>query len=519
MVRNILFIMCDQLRWDYLSCAGHPTLQTPNIDRLARMGVSFDRCYVQSPVCGPSRMSFYTGRTVFSHGSTWNNVPLPVGEYTLGDYLRPQGVRVGVAGKTHVVADAEGLVRLGLGRDSDIGRNLAEGGFEPFERDDGLHPTGKVAPDLSYNAWLRERGYPGENPWHDHANAGRGPDGEVLSGWYLRNSGLPADIREEDSETPYITDRGMAFIEDSGAQPWLLHLSYIKPHWPYIAPAPYHAMYSASQILPVHRDPRELDEPHPVYRAFTEMAPGKVFSEPEVRDLVVPVYMGLVRQIDDHLGRLFDWLEASGRMQDTMIVFTSDHGDYLGDHWLGEKELFHEASVRVPLIIYDPDPAADATRGTRSDSLVESIDLVPTFLEAMAAPAADHRLEGQSLLPFIRGTGPAPVRDCVFSEIDFGFYKARRMVGSGASDSRAYMIRTERWKYIHYKGFRPQLFDLDSDPDEFIDLGASAAHAPVRADLQALLLDRLTSRKNRVGISDAAMDARMGKSGVIIGTW
>jgi len=519
MVRNILFIMCDQLRWDYLSCAGHPTLSTPNIDRLAQMGVSFDRTFVQSPVCGPSRMSFYTGRTVFSHGSTWNNVPLPIGEYTLGDYLRPHGVRVGVAGKTHVVADAEGMARLGLTRDTEIGLRVAEGGFEPFERDDGLHPTGKVAPGLTYNAWLRQRGYGGENPWHDHANAGRGPNGEVLSGWYLRNSGLPADIREEHSETAYITDRGMEFIKDCGEQPWMLHLSYIKPHWPYIAPAPYHAMYSAEDLLPVHRHDRERIDPHPVYGAFMEMDPGQAFSEQVVRDLVVPVYMGLVRQIDDHLGRLFDLLESTGRLKDTMIVFTSDHGDYLGDHWLGEKELFHEQSVRVPLLIYDPDASADASRGTRSQSFVESIDLVPTFLEAMGVPPAHHRLEGQSLLPFLRGKGPAPERRAVFSELDFGFYKARKIVGTGPSDSRAYMIRTERWKYIHYRGFRPQLFDLENDPDEFDDLGDSAGHEPVRKELQEMLLDRLMARKNRVGVTDEAMNARMGKSGIIIGTW
>jgi arylsulfatase A-like enzyme len=120
-VRNILFIMCDQLRWDYLSCYGHPTLATPNIDRLAKIGVRFDCAYVQSPVCGPSRMSFYTGRTVFSHGATGNAVPLPIGEYTIGDYLRPRGIRVAVAGKTHMAADADGLTRLGLNQTTEIG--------------------------------------------------------------------------------------------------------------------------------------------------------------------------------------------------------------------------------------------------------------------------------------------------------------------------------------------------------------------------------------------------------------
>ena len=113
-VKNILFIMCDQLRWDYLSCYGHPRLQTPNIDKLAGRGTRFTRAYVQSPVCGASRMSFYTGRYVHSHGASWNGFPLKVGEMTLGDHLRGRGMTVALVGKTHMRADTEGMERLGI---------------------------------------------------------------------------------------------------------------------------------------------------------------------------------------------------------------------------------------------------------------------------------------------------------------------------------------------------------------------------------------------------------------------
>ena len=390
-VRNILFIMCDQLRWDYLSCSGHPHLKTPNIDRLAHMGVRFDRAFVNAPVCGPSRMSFYTGRTVFSHGATWNFVPLPLGELTIGDYLMGQGVRVAVAGKTHVREDAAGLARLGLTRDTEIGMIVSQGAFEPFERDDGVHPPKLDQSRLSYNRWLTSLGYDGAHPWDTWANSAVGPGGEVLSGWALRNSIYPARIKEPHSETPYITDRGIEFMKESGERPWLLHLSYIKPHWPYIAPAPYHAMYGRDQILPAIRHNRERQNPHPVVRAFMDMEIGRSFARDEVREAVIPAYMGLIRQIDDHLGRVLVYLESSGRMADTMIVFASDHGDYLGDHWLGEKELFHESSVRVPLIIVDPSSKADATRGTVCSDLVEAIDLVPTFLDAYRSTASRHR--------------------------------------------------------------------------------------------------------------------------------
>ncbi len=521
-VRNILFIMCDQLRADYLSCAGHPTLQTPHIDGLAALGVRFDRAYCQAPVCGPSRMSFYTGRYMFSHGATYNGVPLDVGELTLGDYLRPLGLRTVLVGKTHMKADDAGMARVGLDTDSERGRLIAECGFEPFERDDGLHPAQSVEPDLAYNAYLRANGYPGDNPWHDYANSAEGPDGEILSGWSMRYARLPARVREEHSETAYMTDRAMAFIEEAGEQPWCAHLSYIKPHWPYVAPAPYHQAYGPNQVLPANRHPDERADAHPVYAAFCEHEESRNFARDDVRQTVVPAYMGLVKQIDDHVGRLLAFLEAHGRMDDTLIVFTSDHGDYLGDHWLGEKELFHEASVRIPLIVYDPDVNADATRGTAATDFAEAIDLIPTFIEAAGSEVRGARLEGRSLMPLIRGPRPAQWRDAVFSEADYAFRQARRSLGVAADRARAFMIRTEAWKYVLYEGFPPQLFDLRQDPSELADLGRDPSLADIRAGLHERLFAWLRARRTRRTIDNATVELRTGtakKRGFHIGVW
>lgn len=205
-IRNILFVMYDQLRHDYLSCAGHPTMRTPNFDRLAAMGVRFSHVYVQSPICGASRMSFYTGRYVHSHGAAWNNFPLKVGEMTLGDHLRPLGVDSWLIGKTHMKADAEGMARLGLAPDSVIGARVADCGFDVWVRDDGLNAEGpegfydtKRSP---YKEWLKSQGYPAANSWHVHANSGVDDKGDIASGWLLSNALLPANIREEDSAPP-----------------------------------------------------------------------------------------------------------------------------------------------------------------------------------------------------------------------------------------------------------------------------------------------------------------------------
>jgi arylsulfatase A-like enzyme len=527
-VRNILFIMCDQLRWDYLSCAGHSWLHTPNIDALAARGVRFSRAYVQSPVCGPSRMSFYTGRYVQSHGATWNGVPLKVGEMTLGDYLRPLGVQAALVGKTHMRADVEGMQRLGIDPESIIGVRVAECGFDPYERDDGLHgvgPDGRYDPQLPrYNQYLNDKGYAGSNPWHDWANAADGEGNALASGWAMRHARKPARVKEEDSETPYMTRRAMDFMRDAGDRPWCLHLSYIKPHWPYIAPAPYNTIYGAGDVQPAVRSEEERADPHPIYRAFMDMRVSSSFSRDEVRDEVVPVYMGLIKQIDDQLGYLFRFMGEHGLLDSTLIAFTSDHGDYLGDHWMGEKDLFHEPSAKIPLILVDPSERADGTRGTVCDDLVEAIDLVPTFLEALGSDPAlqSHRLEGRSLIPALRGKATDPWREFVFSEYDYSMLPVATALGIEPRNARLFMVADKRWKYVHAVGFRPMLYDLESDPNEFRDLGADPAFETERYRMAAALGEwglRLSQRTTR---SEQQITASLGKSqrrGILIGVW
>jgi len=520
---NILFIMCDQLRWDYLSCSGHPTLRTPNIDALAARGVRFDRAYVQSPICGPSRMCTYTGRYVSSHGASWNGVPLSPGEWTIGDHLGAL-YRVAVVGKTHLRRDPEALRHLGIDPGSARGQQMMTGGFEPFDRDDGIHTDQLVARrgEPRYNGWLRSLGYDVANPWQDYANSVETPDGTVISGWEMKSAPYPARLPAEHSETAYATDRAIAFIDEAGAQPWLLHLSYIKPHWPYVAAAPYHAMYGPGDLLPANRDEAERRDPHPVYRAFQQLSQSTSFARDKVREAVIPAYMGLVRQIDDEIGRLMAHLDAGGTADNTVIVFTSDHGDYLGDHWLGDKELFHDASSRVPLIIADPRPAANSTRGAVVRDLVEAIDLLPSFRALAGLPVDRQRLEGHSLLGYLHGTQDAPLRDAVLSELDYAYSPARLALGLGPNDARGLMLRTDRWKLVCWPGFRPQLFDLTRDPQERVDLGADADHQPTCAALQARLIDKLARRRYRTTEADAGVEARTANEhdlGVRIGEW
>ena len=518
---NVLFIMADQLRWDYLSCYGHPTLKTPHLDRLAERGVRFDRTYCQSPICGPSRMSFYTGRYMRSHGATWNGFPMRVGEKPLGDHLRPLGVRTVLVGKTHMIADREGMQWLGIDPDSDIGISVAECGFEPFDRDDGMHPEGYYDVDPRYDDYLRAQGYGGANPWELWANSAEGENGELLSGWLLENSGKRARLPDEHSETPYMTRRCIEFIESAGDLPWLCHLSFIKPHWPYIVPAPYDEMYSVDDIISVVRSGDERENPHPVYGAFQNHPVCRTFSDDKVRERVIPAYMGLVKQIDDQMGILFDYLDAKGLFENTMIVFTSDHGDYLGDHWMGEKDLFHEPSVRIPLIIYDPRASADATRGSASQALVESIDLAPTFLEFFGGDPCPQFIEGCSLTPLLNNQTGAPWREVAISEYDYATRRARLALGIDQADARLIMACDQRWKYVYAYGFRPMLFDLENDPQELNDLGEDPACATERDRLHTAIFEWACRHHTRTTLSPERINAMSGREppGIVIGCW
>ena len=525
MRKNILFIMCDQLRADYLSCYGHPFLETPNIDRLAERGVRFSSAYCQAPLCGPSRASFYTGRYLASHGALVNADPLKLGELSLGDYLKKINYRTVLVGKSEARANQDALARLRIDQRSNLGQRLAQGGFEHYEHFAGIYPDEIVPDDLAYNDYLRSNGYDGENLWESWANSAYDVNSKKVSGWQMRNANLPAAVAEEHSETAFTTDRALEFL--SGVDPndqWCLHLSYIKPHWPYLVPAPYHSLYCKDQILPVVRNPDELQAPHPVFKAFHEQTYSQNFSRDEVRERVIPTYMGLIKQIDDHLGRVFEMLKSKKLMDSTLIVFTADHGDYLGDHWLGEKDLFHEPSVRIPLIVYDPETYAESTRGTVNHEFVEAVDIVPTMVEFAGGNICKQRMEGQSLLPLTRGIlDQDNKREYTISQIDYSDRGPRVSLNLHPYDCRAHMIRTKDWKYILHEKFSPQLFDLKNDPEEFYDLGADPEYQAVGKEMHEQLFTWFRERLIRTEMEHDFL-FEMGverdeKMGILIGHW
>jgi len=484
---------------------------------------------LQMPMCNrlsvvPPGCPAYTGRYVRSHGATWNGMPLRVGEPTLGDHLRQVGARAVLVGKTHMTADLEGMAWLGIDPQSEIGVARSQCGFEPFERDDGLHPDSPRQNWSAYDDHLVAHGFASDNPWEDFANSGLDSDGELLSAWLLKNSRLAANVPEEHSETAYMTNRAMDFMREArtDGRPWMCHLSYIKPHWPYIVPAPYHEMYDERHILPPVRSDMERETDHPLVRAYHNARVCKSFSRDHLREHVIPAYMGLIKQLDDNLGRLFAWMDAEGFSENTIIAFTSDHGDYLGDHWMGDKDFYHEAAVKVPLIIADPRPEADGTRGLVSDALVEMIDLPATFMQALGCAPKPHVIEGRDLTSILHGKDGFS-RRYVISEHDYHWSEMAGALGQPQEDAHTTMIFDGRWKYIRCEGFRPVLWDLQNDPDELVDLGASEDPLCVktRARMEAALLKWATRHHTRITATPEVLARQKiaAESGILIGFW
>ena len=491
---NVLFIMTDQMRADCMSCVGHSVVRTPNLDELAAGGVLFRRAYVQSAVCGPSRMCFYTGRYPHANRSPWNEVPLPADEKTMGHYFAEGGYRAALCGKTHYtpdpLGDPEAQPEQGF-------RRTALAGLESWELNESRGE--------GWLAHLRSAGYPDDvvnDPFSVDMPAGADRD----------HSAYPTRFRREDSDTAFMTDRAMAFMADAGGppgssgSPWFLHLSYFKPHLPIVAPYPYNELYDPADSPAPNRSPEELEHPHPFHVPFRIERGGVAYDDEEVWRQRRATYYGLITEIDDHLGRLFRFMKDRGLWEDTLIIFTSDHGEYVGDHWMFEKELFYDEAYNVPFIVRDPRSCADGTRGAAMDEFVESLDVLPTCLEVCGlggpsapggpsgpdgpdGPDAPAVLQGRSLVPLLRGERPGDWRTEVYADWDFRFYWTPKKLGIPPEKCRGWMVRDDRFKYWRFNGMPDVLFDLEADPGELRNVAGGPHYAGVVQDLRERLMD------------------------------
>ncbi|MFD0678629.1 MULTISPECIES: sulfatase-like hydrolase/transferase [unclassified Paenibacillus] len=442
---NILFVMADQLRYDSLGHTGHPMVKTPNIDKLAAEGIRFEKTYVQSAVCAPSRASIYTGRYVHAHRVRFNEVPFGAGEQTIADYFNAAGYRSALIGRTHFTPITETY------------------GFEYYAYYDGLPAKDGYS---SYPQYLRQCGYSEEDIRFRYWPRELIPQpGHEAYPEDFAEADYPCRIREEHSDTAYMTSEAIRFMKETTERPWMLHLSYWKPHLPFSVSEPYFSMYDPKEVPMPKLKERELEHKPPIQELFRNERRGNFLEDEDRLRRVRAAYYGMITQLDDHLGRLFEEMRRMGVLENTLIVFTSDHGEYLGDHHMIEKELFYEQAVHVPLILKLP---GTIPQNRAISEFAEAVDLLPTLLELAGIPLP-NAVQGTSLLPLVNGTARDWKRE-VFAEWDFQYYHCRKQLGLAPHQCKATMIRDDNWKYVHYSNQPCELYDLTADPDEFCNL-------------------------------------------------
>ena len=440
---NILWLCTDQQRYDTISALGNPHIQTPNIDNLVDTGVAFTHAHCQSPICTPSRASFLTGMYPSTvHGcingnEIWDDAA-PLITKTLADV----GYDCGLVGKFHL-SGAQGRIEPRV-----------NDGYRVF--DWSHHPSDDWPTSHAYAEWLKNQGYAYKDLMDQYGY-----------------------IPEELHQTTWCTNQTIDFITQSRHTPWLFSFNCFDPHAPFDAPHEYVDRFDLDSL------------PGPIFQASDIEAQQRLASinfQTESTDpasfngkLYQAQYWAMIELIDQNVGRILQTLDETNQRDNTIVIFTSDHGDMTGDHGLRLKGCrFYEALVRVPLVLSYPD---QFKQGLQSDALVELVDLVPTLLEIVGLPIPET-MQGKSLLPILTGlTNGDYHRDSVRSE----YYK----VLSGTA-SYATMIRDQRYKLINYHGHElGELFDLELDPNEFENLWNNPDYTEIRFQLMQKNFDAL----------------------------
>lgn len=488
---NILFVTLDQLRADVVSGRLAGIAATPTLDQLARDGVRFDQCFTATVPCGPSRASLLTGLYAFNHRAIRNGTPLARHHATVATEWRKLGREPLLFGYNDVTADP-------------TGRDLADPEFASYEMPAAgfreLLEMRFEAP-LAWIGYLRAKGYDLPSPLPDRWIDLYRP---VPPAGRAARPDHPLMMRAEDSETAFLTDRVIEALEARRDTVWTAHVTYIRPHPPLSAPAPWNTHVAAADVPP----PVTANGPaHPFRRAWFS-APAQAglwhgfdgdcagMDAATAQDLRA-VYLGLVAEVDYHLGRLLAWLDHAGLADRTAVIVMADHGEMLGDQGYWGKDNVAAAAHHVPLLIRMP----GAQAGAVCDALVSSVDIAPTLID-MAGGTPPPAMDGASLLPMLRGNATPDWRDAVLSEIDLGEpdrpTRFQTALGLDANRANAAILRDRDWTLVHVNGgVPPMLFDRRADPDETRNLADDPAHAPHVAAMRARMLDLRMTRADR----------------------
>lgn len=462
---NILLITTDQQRYDTLGCTGNPIIQTPHLDNLASRGVLFSDMHVQNPICAPSRACLATGRLPFATRVHANGSILPTSERTLMQHLAENDYTTAGFGKMHFRPQ-----KAGLHHDSDrLPEQPAHYPYYGFQ-ECRLTDDTRVGP---YTEYLATHGI-------DHrVDIDSGDKGQ----WKVFTGSIP----EEHHQTTWITDRTLDHLSGvDRKQPFFVWTSFVDPHHPFSVPPPFDSMYDPEQMpLPLQSAEEEarLSEAYRVLRYGLgdnhESVDFSAFTDQDWQRIKASYY-GMVSLIDKNVGRILTALQQGDLLDNTIIVFTADHGEYLGDHGILFKSLStYGCLTRVPFILSYPQ--ALPTGESRSN-LAQQIDLFPTLME-LAGLDTPTGVQGKSLLPAIND----PEQE-LYSEI------YSEMADHPKIDPTRCLVtlRSKQWRYTYHVGNQyGELYDLQQDPDELVNLWNEDTHADLKHELMSRCLDRI----------------------------
>ena len=459
---NILWYCTDQQRYDTIGSLNNPHVRTPNIDRMVAQGTAFTKTYCQSPICTPSRASFLTGCYPNALRTPRNGNYIYADQYPLiSKILNDHGYDCGLVGKLHLASSFQRI------------EPRVDDGYRFFKWSHAPRDDWKEGHD--YAEWVRQKG-------------------SVLKELVKDVNGIPAELHQ----TTWGTDRSIDFIQENREGPWFLSVNVYDPHPPFNPPKEYRDMF----------DPKSM--PDPLFRE-TDLIQQKILEpidfqskvcRPEALDIWDPIlprtptadsvrgddpspgerdawtlkaaYYAMIKLIDDQFGRLVQFLENTNQLENTVIIYSTDHGESLGDHGLIEKGCrFYEGLVHVPLVISWPGMVKE---GLQSEALVELMDITPTLMEILGIPQPDY-MQGMSLWPILSGKKSATshkpmVRSEFFDALNQPFH------------TRATMLRDERYKLVVYHGIGlGELYDLEQDPGEFNNLWDETGSSEIKNNM------------------------------------
>jgi arylsulfatase A-like enzyme len=487
---NIILITADEMIFDAMGCSGHRVVKTPNIDALAAGGVRFTEAFCCTPLCTPSRISMFTGRYPHAHQKFFVDQAshLEADQPSLISLLKAAGYRTGLIGKNHTFRP-----------------DFLDRWFDRVEE---------------YHHWGKERGEMRESDrrvqaWRHHEPRERFAKFAQQGGAMVLGEGLiegPEPFPEEECMTHRIGEDACDFIAHSSGQPFFLKLSYPDPHWPTTVCEPYYSMYAENPDVELPGYP-EIDwSEHPFKHFIQSRAAGfDAYTEAE-RKRILATYYGMITFIDRSIGQVMEALDQAGERNNTIVVFTSDHGCFAGHFGLvGKTGGFYDSLIRIPLIVAGP----GVKKGAVSRAQISNVDFCPTLLEC-AGIGVPAWCQGKSFAAQLADPS-LPHRDAIFAEVgtpdpapapfpreDYDEIGLRRTEDEGwfwfvdyTTKGRSAMVRKDGWKYCYNQGDREELYDLNNDPLESFNCIDDPKSAAIKESLRRRLMDWLLVEPHR----------------------